>query len=226
MEEIAQNLFKEWFVDFGPFKNGKFVDSELGPIPEGWRVGRIADIAGANRRYVPKHWSYYNYLDTGNISSNKICSYQRFDNSDDLPSRAKRGVTDCNIIYSTVRPDQRHFGLILSPIENMVVSTGFAVIEPNYSGYSYYIYSILSQGNTIDLFQSIAEQSTSTYPSIKTEDILNLQILIPADSILTQYAKISSSFYSKIEENNQENQRLATLRDTLLPKLMSGEIDV
>lgn len=226
LEEIAQNLFKEWFVDFGPFKDGKFVDSELGPIPEGWRVGRIADIASANKRNVPKNWDFYNYLDTGNITSNRICSYQQFDNSDDLPSRAKRGITDCNIIFSTVRPDQRHFGLILSPIENMVVSTGFAVIEPNYSGYAYYIYSILSQDNTIDLLQSIAEQSTSTYPSIKAEDILNFQILIPEDSVLNQYAEISSSFYSKIEENHQENQRLSTLRDTLLPKLMSGEIEV
>lgn len=97
----------------------------------GWREVRLGDVCDINRETysLSENWEYVNYLDTGNITENRIKQIQRFVlGRDSLPSRARRKVSPNSILYSTVRPTQRHFGLVREPVDNMLASTGFAVI--------------------------------------------------------------------------------------------------
>lgn len=226
LEAQAQALFKHWFVDFAPFKDGKFVESELGLIPERWRVGTLGDICVTNKRtYGSSSLGIIEYIDTGSVTNNKIDNIQVLDPKiDKIPSRARRAITEGDILFSSVRPNQRHFAYMYNPNSRMVASTGFIVITANWSGYRYYIYQYLIQDSVINYLQAIAEQSVSTYPSINASDITNIKVIIPPDDIIGNYAAILSRFMGEIDRNNQESSRLASLRDTLLPKLMSGQI--
>ena len=129
-----------------------------------------------------------------------------------------------DIIYSTVRPNQRHYGILPNPSDSLVVSTGFAVITANWSGYRYYIYQWLKQDCIIDNVHAVAEQSSTTYPTIDVDYLAAMNLIIPSIADTEQYALICRDLYSKIDSNYQESLRLAALRDTLLPKLMKGEI--
>ena len=229
LEAQAQALFKHWFIDFAPFKNGKFVESELGMIPEGWRVGTLGEICTTNKRTLSSKNipDVIEYLDTGNITANKIDDIQILHKGQDkIPSRAKRLVSEGDVIFSSVRPNQRHYGLLMNPSPFLVVSTGFVVITASWSGYRYFIYGFLIQNSIIETLQAIGEQSVSTYPSINANDIESLKIIIPRMEDIEDFADICCNFYCKIESLVQESSRLSALRDTLLPKLMSGEIKV
>lgn len=229
LEAQAQALFKHWFIDFAPFKNGKFVESELGMIPEGWRVGTLGEICKTNKRTLSSKNTpdVIEYLDTGNITANRIDNIQILQKGQDkIPSRAKRLVSEGDIIFSAVRPNQRHYGLLMNPSPSLVVSTGFVVITANWSAYRYFIYRFLVQNSIIETLQAIGEQSVSTYPSINANDIESLKLIIPKMEDVEDFADICCNFYCKIESIEQESSRLSTLRDTLLPKLMSGQIKV
>ena len=229
LEAQAQALFKHWFIDFAPFKNGKFVESELGMIPEGWRVGTLGEICKTNKRTLSSKNTpdVIEYLDTGNITANRIDNIQILHKGQDkIPSRAKRLVSEGDIIFSAVRPNQRHYGLLMNPSPSLVVSTGFVVITANWSAYRYFIYRFLIQNSIIETLQAIGEQSVSTYPSINANDIESLKLIIPKMEDVEDFADICCNFYSKIESIEDESTRLSTLRDTLLPKLMSGQIKV
>ncbi|MCQ2077175.1 MAG: restriction endonuclease subunit S [Bacteroidaceae bacterium] len=228
LEAQAQALFKNWFIDFEPFKDGEFVETELGRIPKGWEVGMLKEICVTNKRSIGRKVpSVIHYLDTGSITNNIIEQIQTLHNStDEIPSRAKRLVQEGDIIFSTVRPNQKHYGFLLSPSLDLVVSTGFCVITANWSGYRHYIYQFLTQDKTVNLLQSIAEQSVSTYPSINASDIESLQIVIPPMSEMSKFAELLNKMYQMRDCKYKENQRLSALRDALLPKLMSGEVAV
>lgn len=238
LEKIAVELFKRWFIDFEfpneqglPYRSsgGEMVESELGEIPENWEVVQVKDICEANIKSLSKkdNWTELNYLDTGNITGNSIDTIQFINlNEEKAPSRAKRLVEPNDIVFSTVRPNQKHYGIIKEPVHNMVVSTGFAVLSTNTEYSSELLYLYLTQQNMMDNFQAIAEQSTSAYPAIKAEDILKQKILRPTNEVLADISRILSSNFNCIWELQQENKRLAQLRDTLLPKLLSGEIEI
>ncbi|NQX48380.1 restriction endonuclease subunit S [Paenibacillus tritici] len=190
----------------------------------------ISDIAAINTdTYSGKEgWEYVNYLDTGNISNNEIESIQHFALLDGkLPSRAKRKVRANDIVYSTVRPNQRHFGIIAHPVDNMLVSTGFAVLRSvNPAVCNEYIYLTLTSEAIIEQLQQLAEQSVSTFPSIKALDIGGCKIIVPTlDEGKTIQMQLAPLFHA-IYENQVQSTRLAALRDTLLPRLMSGELSV
>ncbi len=229
LEAQAQALFKHWFVDYAPFKDGKFVESEMGMIPEGWRVGRLGEICTTNKRTLSSKNipDIIEYLDTGNITENRIDNIQLLHKGQDkIPSRAKRLVSEGDIIFSTVRPNQRHYGMLLNPSASLVVSTGFVVITASWSGYRYFIYNYLIQNAVVETLQAIGEQSVSTYPSINASDIENLRVIIPKMEDVDKFAEICCNIYCEIDNLEQESSRLSALRDALLPKLMSGEIKV
>ena len=145
---------------------------------EVWRKVRLGDacVTNADSYSSKEEWKFVNYLDTGNITDNRIDSIQYIDVANDkLPSRAKRKVRKNSIIYSTVRPNQRHFGIIKTQPENFLVSTGFAVIDVDAEMLDAdFLYYLLTQPTLVEALHAIAEQSTSAYPSIKPSDIEDL----------------------------------------------------
>ena len=228
LEQQAKALFKSWFVDFEPFRDGEFVDSELGRIPQNWIVGTLRDLCVANKRtYNGKFVHEIQYIDTGSVTNNIIESIQTLNPvTDIIPSRARRAVTEGDIIYSSVRPNQKHYAFLYNPLPNTVVSTGFVVLTANWSGYRYYIYQYLIQDEIIDKLQSIAEQSVSTYPTLNASDLTNLKIVIPPNNVIGDFASLCHSYIAQIYKQQEESRRLAQLRDSLLPRLMSGELKV
>lgn len=189
---------------------------------------KIADVAEINPDSfgLKDDWSFVNYLDTSSITQNVISELQYINlNEEKLPSRAKRKVMENDIVYSTVRPNQLHFGFINEVKPNMLVSTGFAVIRSkNPLVSNEYIYLNLTKRDTIEKLQQIAEQSVSTFPAIKPSDIGDCLINVFEKKDAEILNDQLSAVFKKISQNNQENQRLALIRDTLLPKLMSGEM--
>lgn len=238
LEEIAQALFKRWFVDFEfpnengePYKSsgGEFEESQLGLIPKGWRIGMLGEICDSNSDTLSSKdkWNYINYLDTGSITRNYINDIQKLISGlDKIPSRARRKIKPNDIVYSTVRPNQYHYGIVKEPHENMIASTGFVVLTSKGNISNDLVYLWLTQDEVTEKLQSIAESSTSTYPSIKPSDILSFKIVIPLAEQHTKLADIIEVHHNQIWENQQQNQRLTLIRDTLLPKLISGEIRV
>ena len=137
-------------------------------------------------------------------------SIQRIDIlKEKLPSRARRKVKTGSIIYSTVRPNQRHYGIIKSQPENFLVSTGFAVIDVNPEIVdANFLYYRLVQDEVVQHLQSIAEQSTTAYPSIRPIDIGNLEIKLPPLETQKKIAAVLSALDDKIELNNAINKNL------------------
>jgi len=178
-----------------------------------WKTYHVGEICTSNASsYGSKeNWAYVNYLDTGNITGNVIDSIQFIDLSKEkLPSRAKRKVKRNSIIYSTVRPNQRHYGIIKEQPNNFLVSTGFAVLDPKESIVDAdYLYYYLSQYEVVELLHAIAEQSVSAYPSIKASDIEDLEITLPPIEEQRQIATILKSLDDKIKLNTEINKNLA-----------------
>jgi type I restriction enzyme S subunit len=143
-------------------------------MKSGWKEVRLGDIIETNvESYSSKDkWEFANYLDTSHITIGTIDSIQKFDLSkESLPSRAKRKVRSNDIVYSTVRPDQKHYGFLDQPVPNMLVSTGFTVIRAKEGICPKFVYYFLTQKTIVNYLQALAEQAVSTYPSIKASDI-------------------------------------------------------
>ena len=202
LEAMAKQLYDYWFVQFDfPNENGKPYKSSGGKmvwneklkreIPKGWNVLKLGEHCSFNKRTSNGYFNHpILYLDTSNITNNTIDELQFLNPSSDIiPSRARRLVQEGDIVYSTVRPNLKHFGIIMNPDYNMVVSTGFAVITANWSAYRYFIYQFLIQAATIENLSTIAQSAVSAYPSINTSDIENLDLVVPPDSMIGTVAK-------------------------------------
>ena len=192
---------------------------------EAWRKIRLGSACETNvDSYSPKEeWTFVNYLDTGNITENRIDSIQYIDvKNEKLPSRARRKVKTDSIIYSTVRPNQRHFGIIKSQPENFLVSTGFAVIEVNAEVLDAdFLYYLLTQATLVEALHAIAEQSTSAYPSIKASDIEDLEIEIPDLGTQKKIADVLGSLDRKMAQNMAINKNLEQQADALYQEFFS-----
>lgn len=177
-----------------------------------WKKIRLGNIIKTNQNtYSPKeNWKFVNYLDTGNIKMNTVAEIQYINtNTDKLPSRARRKVKNNSIIYSTVRPNQLHYGIIKDQPTNFLVSTGFAVIDVDDKlAVPDYIYYLLTQKDIVEHLQSIAEQSVSAYPSFKPSDIENMKVLLPNIETQRKVVSILSSIDRKINCNKKINNNL------------------
>jgi type I restriction enzyme S subunit len=147
-----------------------------------WQETKIIDVVQINTAAYSTNekWEYVNYLDTSNITNGQIAEIQLISDMNILPSRARRKVKAGDIVYSTVRPNQKHYGIIKEPKDNMLVSTGFAVLRgKNQISYTKFLYYFLIQNHIVEKLQTIAEHSTSAYPSIRPSDIESLKLKLP-----------------------------------------------
>ena len=194
---------------------------------EEWKEYKLGDICKSNlNSYSEKdNWNFVNYLDTGNITENKISDIQYIDlSSESLPSRAKRKVQIDDIIYSTVRPNQKHYGIIKNQPENFLVSTGFAVLHINkaIADPNFVFYNLIQNDNT-ERLHAIAEQTTSAYPAIKATDIENLSINLHPLPTQQKIAAILSSLDDKIELNNKINENLEQQAQALFDEIFKED---
>ncbi len=242
LEQQAQALFKSWFVDFEPFKNGEFVESELGRIPKGWRVGRYDDIIEST---ISGDWGKErpegNY--THRVACIRGCDFQDIKNGlrGKTPERyilEKNFLTKhfkdkdvlveisggtATVSTGRVCPVSQ---LLIDKFNEDIVCTNFCRLvrpKPSYGAYLYY--SWLYKFNNKVMFGY--ENGTSGIKNFRIKDFTSLEpIIIPPESSLQSFQSMIDNLQMKLQMNGSESQKLATLRDTLLPKLMSGELKV
>jgi type I restriction enzyme S subunit len=182
-----------------------------------WKECKLGDVIISNSKSISTEYKFKNiqYLDTGSVTEGKIESFQLF-KIEDAPSRAKRLVKANDIVYSTVRPIQRHYGIIKNPPDNLVVSTGFSVIEatPNLADPNF-LYHLLSSDDVVEFLDSIAEGSTSAYPSLRPSDIESLPILLPPLAEQKAIAGVLSALDDKIDLLHRQNKTLEAMAEAL-----------
>ena len=222
LEEMAQAIFKNWFVDFEPFKDGKFVDSELGMIPEGWKVGRLTEIA-----------SYMNGL-----------AMQKFppeNNEDSLPVLKIKELgqgfcgTDSDRCSCNIKDECKiHNGdVIFSWSGTLLVDVWcggdcglnqhlFKVTSNDYPKWFYYYWT----KHHLQEFIHIAKDKAVTMGHIKRGHLEEALVAIPDNDSMEKAHELFEPILSKMISLRLENSRLSLLRDTLLPRLMSGELEV
>jgi type I restriction enzyme S subunit len=183
------------------------------------RYVKIKDIAVLNRETFKKGSlpNIIKYLDTGSLTKNKIEGFQHLNiKLDKIPSRAQRKVRTNTILYSTVRPNQEHFGIIEREFEDIVASTGFTTIDiTDKTVFPKFIFYLITQPNITEYLHTIGMNSVSSYPSISPDDIGNLKFKIPDLPTQKSIAKVLSDLDAKIELNNKINRELEAMAKTL-----------
>lgn len=238
LEALAKQLYDYWFVQFDfPDENGRPYKSSGGKmvwneqlkykVPQKWELQSYGDLCYMNKASLSKKdcIDYIEYLDTSSLIKGTISNTQKL-NKDKAPSRAQRKVEDLTILYSCVRPRLQHYGIICNPINNMIVSTGFATIDAMNKAYSLMLYMHLTSYNITDFLASIADTAVSAYPSINPSDIASLNILVPPQYIANMFQHKVEPIFRLKEKIRIENINLIKQRDELLPLLMNGQVSV
>jgi type I restriction enzyme S subunit len=241
LEEMAQALFKSWFVDFDPvrakaegrnpgipgpladlFPSG-FADSDRGEIPEGWKPATLADVAVLN----PESWSKatrpstMKYVDLSNTKWGRIESGPVLAASD-APSRAQRVLRPGDTIIGTVRPGNGSYALI-SDI-GLTGSTGFAVLRPRSESYREFVYLTATSTDSISSLAQLADGGA--YPAVRPDVVASTPLVRPPDTVLDRFSRAARPMLDGAHHYDRESETLARIRDALLPKLITGELQV
>ena len=227
LEEMAQAIFKNWFVDFEPFKDGKFVDSELGMIPEGWKVGTIGDIVEFQNGFT---FSSKDFSENGEYKIITIKSVQ----DGCLVTEGSSKVTE----YPTKMPAycKLQSGDILLSLTgnvgrcclvtetNLLLNQRVAKIKAKECYDNSFSYALFRLKETKELLISISRGTAQA--NLSPVEASKLPMVIPSEDARKSFSMISDSIMNKIISIHIENSRISLLRDTLLPRLMSGELEV
>ena len=205
LEEMAQTIFKNWFVDFEPFKDGKFVDSELGMIPEGWKVVKLGDFfpvktgkKDANTASVNGKYPFFS------CSQNALCTDSY---SFDCDAILVAGNGDFNVKWYSGKFDAYQRTYVLIPYNKKLLALLYYVVKRN-------------------LLTITSKARGSVIRFITKGNLTDFEFAIPRDLENNEIVDVFKSINEKIFANIKENSRLSSLRDTLLPRLMSGELEV
>ena len=227
LEEMAQAIFKNWFVDFEPFKDGKFVDSELGMIPEGWKVGRldeIADVVGGSTpsKAKPEYYTQKGiaWLTPKDLSNHPAVYTSRGEidiTEEGYNSTSTKLMPKGTILLTSRAP----IGYISIAQNDICTNQGFKSLVPKKAG-TCFLYCFLKY-----VTPEIENKSTgSTFKEASGALMKSLQVIMPDQKVFEEFEEIVSPLFARIESLEKENSRLSLLRDTLLPRLMSGELEV
>ena len=218
LEEMAQAIFKSWFVDFEPFKDKPFHETELGMIPEGWEVGSLSDIATITMGQSPCGTSY-------NENGEGIIFYQgRTEFGFRFPSIRLYTTAPSRFaeVGSTLMSVRAPVGDINMALLRCCIGRGVASIKSNCDCDSYIYYLMKSLKKRFDIYNG----EGTVFGSVGRDTLRGLLITIPPSSVISDFEMNISKIDSRIKTNELESQRLASLRDTLFPRLMSGELIV
>ncbi len=225
LEQMAQAIYREWFVHFRypGHEDATLVYSPLGPIPEGWRTIRLDEVATVNKASrKPASGKRLRYLDISCLGDRSIGLPLAMDGSN-APGRARRAVRCGDIVWSMVRPGRRAHALLVQPGADWVASTGLAVITPEQISPSL-LFEILSSPQFSDYL--VSQEGGSAYPAVKPKDFEAAMLLMPRADIEERFDEAIRPHHQAVWVLREESRKLAAIRDLLLPKLVTGEIDV
>lgn len=214
LEQIAQAIFKSWFID--PTVDG---------LPEGWRYVPVSELCDINAWSLSKadDLDEIHYIEISEVSRGNIANVQVFQRGME-PSRARRRLRHGDTVLSTVRPGRGSYFLCLNPPPNIIASTGFAVLTPTKAPWSFVHAAVTTQ----EVFEHLGQQADGgAYPAIRPDVVGKWKVARPhADAQMERFHRVCGSLYERTDNIRRESRILSGLRDTLLPKLISGELRV
>lgn len=206
LEEMAQAIFKNWFVDFEPFKDGKFVDSELGMIPEGWKVGTLGELCNFKRG---KNLLTKNAIDEGVPVV-----------AGGLEPSCYHNVANTGAPVITVSGSGANAGF-MRMYHVPVWASDCSFIDISCENF-FFVYCFLKVNSKLLKHA----QTGAVQPHVKPSDIHDFELVIPDKESIYDFQDKVKPFFDRIASLQKENSRLSLLRDTLLPRLMSGELEI
>ena len=216
LQQQAQTLFKAWFVDFTPYD---------GSMPDHWSIVPMSSVARISTEVFSPQKNPNVEVEHYSIPAYDESHYPVFEISDGIKSN-KYKLTANSVIVSKLNPDTKRIWRPYCLSNNPICSTEFIVYEPVSSTYRDYVYSIIDSAGFSVFLCSHTTGSTNSRQRVSPSVTLNYNVVLPDEEVLKHFCAIVSPMYETIENNILENQKLTKTRDTLLPKLMSGEIDV
>lgn len=218
LEQQAQALFKSWFVDFEPFKDGEFVESELGMIPKGWRVAKFGDFIKVSTEKAPvDSFPEYSVTNNGIIPRDK-----KFNKKLSMSSSKNKVLRKDNLVFGMSR-EILNWGVMEDEVGG--VSSAYNVYILNKEIISPTYLKLYMKARISD-FNSLIGTAAREGQSLDKGQLIQMQIYIPSESTLQGFFNVYYPLTDKIQAVEDESRHLAELRDTLLPKLMSGELKV
>ena len=225
LEQQAQALFKSWFVDFDPFKNGEFVESELGMIPKGWRTGKLGEhckclLGGTPSRNREEYWNgNIAWINSGEVNKFRITMPSEYITEEGLNHSATKLLPRKTTVIAITGATLGQVSLL--EIETCANQSVIGVLENKEYPYSF-VYPLIKE----KIGELMSHMTGGAQQHINKKNVEGLDIVIPSHDVMASFRDITFPIYDKIGYLCQENDRLAELRDTLLPKLMSGELKV
>ena len=226
LEEMARLLYREWFVHFRfpGHEDVEMVDSELGPIPGGWEVVALSDVSEVNPESVRKGDALGEilYLDISSVGPRTVDEPEAMPFSE-APGRARRRVAHGDVIWSTVRPNRRSHVMIQHPPANLICSTGFAVLRGTSVPPSF-VLELTSTESFVGHLESLA--TGAAYPAVRPPDFEAYRFALPNDTLVEEWDSQVAAMNKLVSNLRQQNRILREARDLLIPRLVSGELDV
>ncbi len=244
LQAMARALFKSWFVDFDPVRAkmegrrtegmdeetaklfpSEFEFSTYRPMPRGWREVAVRDIAWLNARTLgaSDKREAISYVEISGVGHGYVERVDRFLRAD-APSRARRLLSHGDTVLSTVRPERANYFVALHPADDLVASTGFVVLSPHAVPWAFLHFAVCQP----DVFALLGHRADGgAYPAVHPETVGELGVVVPlARGLVEAFQRQAESLVLLAEARREQNRQLAFIRDTLLPKLMSGELRV
>ncbi len=245
LEAMARAIFKSWFVDFDPVRAkmegrqpvgmdaataelfpDEFQESALGIIPKGWCVRKLGDLArNISKTFDFSARSQVIFINTGDVLLGSFLHNNRI-SKEGLPGQAKKSINQNDILISEIRPANGHYAYVDFDSSEYVVSTKFMIIRASDDIEPRFLYRILTLQKTLAELQLIAESRSGTFPQITFDSISYFPIILAPKTIQLAFLRVVNLLEKQIKINDSQSNTLRGIRDTLLPKLLSGEIRV
>ena len=234
LEEMAQALFKHWFVDFEfpnengePYKSsgGEMVESELGMIPKGWEVGKLGELVEiSNKSIKPQEYpeKFFEHYSIPAFDNGKTPEFQK---GKEIKSN-KYVINNHVVLVSKLNPSTKRIWKPITQTKNAICSTEFIVYMAKKGNILSYVFEYLNNEKFQGVLTANATGSTGSRQRVKPKETLNYKVVLPPLKLMQQFSRMIEPMHLEIGSNMIENQKIKGLRDILLPKLMSGEIRV
>lgn len=226
LEAMARGLYREWFVHFRfpGHESVPRVPSPLSEIPQGWEVKKLGDVAEVNRAQINARTApeELHYIDISSVSPGQIDSITTYAFAD-APGRARRIVQHGDVLWSCVRPSRRSYAQVMHPERNTIASTGFAILTARTVPFTFLYFAT----TTDDFVTYLTNNATgAAYPAVTAPAFEKANLLIPPAPLLKQFGDVTIAMVEQIHTLQRQIQNLRRTRDLLLPRLLSGQINV
>lgn len=226
LDSMARALYREWFVNFRfpGHESIPRVSSPFGEIPQGWEVKKLSAVAEVNRSQINARNApgEVHYIDISSVSPGQIDSVTTYAFTD-APGRARRVVQHGDLLWSCVRPNRRSYAQVMHPDTNTIASTGFAVLTATRVPFPFLCYAT----TTDDFIAYLTNNATgAAYPAVTAPTFEKADLVVPPAALLKEFGDVTIPMAEEIHSLQRQIKNLRCTRDLLLPRLLSGQINM